>query len=177
MKKLTMLLALLMLLAATPALAGAVFPDVSLKGKLTEAQKTYLSVSDSPFKLSDIKADFVFVEVYSMYCPICQRDAPKVNEIYKKLALTGHDERIRFIGIGAGNTPFEVDFYRKKFLVEFPLFEDQEYVIHKAIGEVGTPTFYLVDLRNGSREILFFQEGEVKDTDGLYKTIMDTIGK
>lgn len=177
MRKMTKLLAVLLLLAATPAMGADIFPDVSLTGTLTPAQREYLSVPEGPLKISDIKADYLFIEIFSMYCPICQRDAPHVNEVYKKIVLTGHDDRVRFIGIGAGNTPFEVDFYRKKFKVEFPLFEDQDYTIHKAIGEVGTPTFYLVDLRNGSREILYFKEGEAKHVDGLFKAIMAGIEK
>jgi thiol-disulfide isomerase/thioredoxin len=165
----------LLLFFSVPALAGEVFPDVILRGVMSDAQKAYLGVSAENLKLSDIKADYVFVEVYSMYCPICQRDAPKVEEIYTKVGLTGRGNSIKFIGIGAGNTPFEINFYRNKFKVAFPLFEDPDYIIHKALGDIGTPSFYLIKLKGGSMEILFFQEGEILEKDVLFKTIMDTI--
>ena len=173
MKRLTLILLTLTLLCTVSARAGNVFPDVTLSGTMSDVQKTYLGVSAEGFKISDIKADYVFVEVYSMYCPICQMDAPKVEDIYNKIGLTGRSDSIKFIGIGAGNTPFEVEFYRKKFNVAFPLFEDQDYIIHKALGEVGTPSFYLVKLKDKSMDILFFQEGGIKDKDGWFKIIMD----
>ncbi len=173
MKRLTLILLVLALLCTAPARAGDLFPDVTLLGAMSDTQKEYLGVSTEGFKISDIKAEYVFVEVYSMYCPICQVDAPKLEDIHTKIGLTGGSDRIKFIGIGAGNTPFEIEFYRKKFSVAFPLFEDPDYIIHKALGEVGTPSFYLVKLKGGSMEILFFQEGEIKDTDGLFKILMD----
>lgn len=173
MKRLILILLALVFFCTVPARAGNIFPDVTLSGVMTDAQKAYLGVSAEGVKISDIKADYVFVEVYSMYCPICQMDAPKVEDIYNKIGLTGRSESIKFIGIGAGNTPFEIDFYRKKFNVDFPLFEDHDYIIHKALGEVGTPSFYLVKLKDKSMDILFFQEGGIEDKDGLFKVIMD----
>jgi len=173
MKRLTLILMTLALLVSVPAWAGDVFPDVILTGKISDAQKSYLGVSGEEPKVSDIKADYVFFELYSMYCPICQHDAPKVNELYDKIALTGRAGHIKFVGLAAGNTSFEVDFYRKKFNVSFPLFEDPDYVMHKALGEVGTPSFYLVKLKGGGMEVLFFQEGEIKDMDGMFKIIME----
>jgi len=173
MKRLTLILAIFLLLSGASGWAGNTFPDLTLSGELTDAQKRYLGVSAEEFKVSDIKSDYVFVEVYSMYCPICQIDAPKINDLFYKVVLAGRDDRLKFIGLGAGNTPFEVDFYRNKFNVDFPLFEDAEYVMHKALGDVGTPAFYLVRLKGGSMEILFFQEGQIEDKGGLLKIIMD----
>lgn len=173
MKRLTLVLLVLVLSCGVSAWAGDIFPDVVLNGTMTDVQKEYLGVPAEGLKVSDIKADYLFIEVYSMYCPICQIDAPKVQDLFTKIGLTGRGDAIKFIGIGAGNTPFEIEFYRKKYSVPFPLFDDADYVIHKALGEVGTPSFYLVKLKDGSREILFFQEGEIKDPDGLFKTLMD----
>lgn len=176
MKKIIALLAMLVFLAAVPAMALDVFPDLELNGKLTPEQAAYLGAGDAPFKVSDIKADYLFVEVFSMYCPICQRDAPTVNDVEEKIMAAAPDRRIKFIGLGAGNTPFEVDFYVKKFQVEFPLFHDENYVGHKALENVGTPAFYLVDMKDG-RKVLFFQEGELKDPDAMVKTILDAVGE
>jgi protein-disulfide isomerase len=45
------------------------------------AEKTYLGLTKSgEFSVRDIDADVVIIEVFSMYCPICQGEAPKVNE-------------------------------------------------------------------------------------------------
>jgi thiol-disulfide isomerase/thioredoxin len=65
------------------------------------------------FKIPEIKANLVIVEIFSMYCPYCQREAPNVNQLYAKIeqnpALKG---KIKIIGIGVdttASTPLPVD--------------------------------------------------------------------
>lgn len=174
MKKIILACAICLMMAVSVQ-AADVFPDLDLVGPMTDAHRTYLGVSNDTPKVSDIQSDYLFVEGYSMYCPICQRDAPEVNEMYETVKEMGLSDRLKFIGIGTGNTPFEVAFYRKKYGVEFPLFEDPEFIAHKALGGIGTPAFYLVDLKDGKREILFFQEGEIKDKEVLLNTILGLI--
>lgn len=176
MKRLIMILTLFILLSATPVLAAEVFPDLELKGQLSSEQAAYLGATDGPLKVSDINADFLLVEVFSMYCPICQRDAPEVNDMERKIMEADPEGSIKLIGIGAGNTPFEVDFYAKKFQVGFPLFHDADFIAHQALNNVGTPAFYLVDLNN-ERKILVFHEGEIDDADALLKIVLDAAGK
>lgn len=163
-------------LLATNALAGQSFPDITLHGKLSAEHKEYLGVTSQDFKLSDIKAEYLFIEAYSMYCPVCQRDAPRVNAVYEQIRKADPDGRVKFIGLALGNTAFEVSFYQKKYEVPFPLFKDEDYVIHKALGEVPTPTFYIVKLGNPSPEILYVKEGEAEDKDALLQAIKDTTG-
>jgi thiol-disulfide isomerase/thioredoxin len=154
----------LFFLLALPAWGGEVFPDLPLTGAVTPEQVEYLAPTGSELTPSSIGADFLLVEVFSMYCPICQRDAPMVNDLYERVNGSELGKRIRFIGIGAGNTPFEVEFYRKKYAVAFPLFDDPRYVYHKALGEVGTPAFYLVDRTRGLA-VLLEHVGEIKNPD------------
>lgn len=161
MKKTIIALALLGLLAAVSATASDRFPDLELNGSPTPEQTAHLGVERTPFMVSDITAEYLFVEVFSMYCPICQREAPAVNALQENVRAKVGD-RVRFIGIGAGNTPFEVAFYAKKYQVAFPLFHDKDFIAHKALGNVGTPAFYLVDLKNGWN-VLFFHEGAMGD--------------
>ncbi|WP_338669628.1 TlpA disulfide reductase family protein [Pseudodesulfovibrio methanolicus] len=171
------LLAVVAALPSATATASDVFPDVALQGKISPEQRQYLGVPDGDIRLSDINADFVFVEVFSMYCPICQHDAPGVNDMFARVLASAEADKIRFVGIAAGNTPFEVAFYRKKFGVQFPLFEDPDYTAHKAVGNVGTPAYYLVDLRDRRRAILVFHEGEIKDKDAFLKNVLGLVGK
>ncbi|MCJ2164528.1 MULTISPECIES: TlpA disulfide reductase family protein [unclassified Pseudodesulfovibrio] len=177
MKKMMLTLAACLLLATAPAMAADQFPDLVLKGQISPEHRAYLAAPEGEFSVADIRADFLLVEVFSMYCPICQREAPAVNRMFVEATASDKGERIRFIGIGVGNTPFEVEFYRKKYGVEFPIFEDPDYVVHKALGEIGTPAYYLVDLREGQREILFFHEGEIPDKDVFLKTVLDKTGR
>ncbi|MGC8604385.1 MAG: hypothetical protein ACP5VS_11965, partial [Desulfomonilaceae bacterium] len=70
--------------------------------------RKYLKLKDSPsFRLLQIRAKFVIIEIFSMYCPICQRDATVVNQLYDLVQkIPAFNENIRLIGIGAGNTPY-----------------------------------------------------------------------
>ena len=172
MKKLILTMTILALLAAVPALAMDVFPDLELNGSLTPEQAAHLGVETAPLKVSDIKGDYLLVEVFSLYCPICQRDAPGVNDMRREIMAADPGGTIRFIGIGAGNTPFEINFYAKKYQADFPLFHDEDFVAHKALNNVGTPAFYLVDLKSGLK-LLFFHEGELGD----YKVMLDSVLK
>lgn len=175
MKRISLIVFVALLLAANVAFAGDPFPDLTLEGKLSEAQKEYLGVTSDTFKLTDIKAEYLFIEGYSMYCPICQRDAPRLNEVYKAVSLMDSQNSIRFIGLALGNTQFEVEFYKKKYTVEYPLFKDEDYTIHKALGEIPTPTFYVVKL-NPTPEILYVKVGEAGDKDVLLNAIKETTG-
>lgn len=165
----------LMLLAA-PVLAADVFPDLPLQGALGEGQAAYLGLDNGEARPSAVKADFLFVEVFSMYCPICQRDAPTINELFDKLRASDLAGRVRVLGIGTGNTAFEVDVFRNKFKVGFPLFEDPDYIWHKALGEEGTPAFFLVDLRGG-RAVVYHHVGALEGADAALKTIRDLVSR
>jgi thiol-disulfide isomerase/thioredoxin len=149
--------------ADKPPQKGESLPVINLPIPKTPAEKSYLGLSgEGPFKIPQIKAKVVIIEIFSMYCPYCQKDAPGVNELY---TLIENDpdlkKKIKLIGIGAGNTPFEVGVYQKTYAVPFPLFPDQDFTIHKACGEVRTPYFIVVKINeDGSHLVVHSQLGE-----------------
>lgn len=171
-----LLLAGFIMLFSSIALATDPFPSVDLTGKLSDTHKSYLGINVDTFKVSDIQADFVLVEAFSMYCPICQKDAPNVNAVYEAVSKADTSGKVKFLGIGLGNTPFEVAFYQQKYAVEFPIVWDEDYVVHKALKEVGTPTFYLVKLAGGANEIVYQSSGAIEDVDGFTRMILETAG-
>lgn len=126
---------------------GDPFPNLSLSDTLTPSQQSSLGIKKQRgLKLSDLQSQFVLIEIFSMYCPHCQREAPKVNVLYDELLKSPHRDRIKLIGLGAGNSPFEIDFFRKKYSIIFPLFSDPDYSRHKSTGSKGTPHFFLVKI-------------------------------
>jgi thiol-disulfide isomerase/thioredoxin len=126
--------------------AGAL-AEFSLATPESSAAKNYLGLSDTgTFTLPRIKANTVIVEIFSMYCPICQAEAPVVNELHQYIEKTPSLRgKVKLIGIGAGNSAFEVEVFRKKYNILFPLFPDEKFAIQKALsGPIRTPTFIVV---------------------------------
>ena len=132
---------------SAPLASDTLFPDVTIQGDLHGNQAAYLGVDPMPgkFALHGLKAPVLIVEIFSMYCPFCQEDAPHTNELYRLIAERGLDDRIKFLGIGAGNSQLEVDIFRDKYGLAFPVFPDPDFAFHKACGQVGTPFFYVLE--------------------------------
>ncbi len=155
---------------------GAGILNVTFPAPERQAQRDYLGVDENrPFMVSDIDADLVIVEIFSMYCPHCQREAPLVNELYEQAKRA--EGRVKIIGIGVGNSDYEVDLFRKSYEIEFPLFPDGDFVAHKKIGASRTPTFIGVKNRTGGKsEIVSFHVGGIEDADSFLKKTMEEAG-
>ena len=158
---------------------GDLLPDLKLSAPKTSAHKEYLGLTgDSSFQIPDIKTDVVIVEIFSMYCPHCQKEAPSLNKLYNM--IENHPTakgKIKLIGIGAGNDIFEVDYFRKKFEVVFPLFDDEDYIVHKACGKPGTPFFVVVMGKDDdSYKVVHTQLGGFESPETFLKTVLDKSG-
>jgi peroxiredoxin len=139
---------------------GDVLPELVLPVPQDAFHKAYLGVtSGDTFQISDIKGSVVIIQILSMYCPHCQREAPRINTFYDKIendaALKG---KVKLMGIGVGNSVFEIKFFKKKYNVPFPLFPDPDFVIHKRIGEVRTPYFFGVHLSGSEAGRVFYSQ-------------------
>lgn len=157
---------------------GAVFPDLSLPLPQKVEERNYLSIDQGPFKLSQIKSEIIILEIFSMYCPHCQKEAPNVNALFKAISVNPElKSRIKLLGVGAGNSSFEVNAFRNLYKIEFPLLPDGNLVIHKTIGGVGTPYFFV--LRNTSPrklEVIYSKVGSFGEPEQFLKTILASAG-
>ncbi len=159
--------------------AGDPFPDLRLPTPERQDHRAYLGISDSPsFAVSQIRADLLVIEIFNMYCPHCQREAPAVNAFYQRIEKTpALKEKIKVIGIGVGNSPFEVDHFRKVYQIPFPLFPDGDYAIHKRLGEVRTPYFFGLTLGEGIPPRVFYSKlGGAKSAETLLGDLLKQAG-
>lgn len=148
------LLALACLALGQPALAesplgrGQAMPDLELPTPENAAQAQYLGLQPGAesFRLSQIKKPWLLIEIFNMYCTICQREAPRTNQLYEAISRDPLGRRLAMLGIGAGNSPFEVNTFRNRFRIAFPLFPDADLKVHKALGEPRTPYYILIKL-------------------------------
>jgi hypothetical protein len=86
------------------------------------------------------------IQIFDMYCRNCQKDAPDVNRLYEQVAGSDLADRVRFLGIGKGNTAVETGIFDERYEVPFPLFPDPNKENVKRLGVPETPAFIIVDL-------------------------------
>jgi peroxiredoxin len=167
------------LAANKPPEKGESLPAINLPIPKNLDERSYLGLSGSgTFKIPQIKAKVVIVEIYSMYCPYCQKDAPGVNELYRLIENNPDiKNKIKLIGIGAGNTPYEVEIFKKTYNVPFPLFPDKDYAIHKACGEVRTPYFMVIKINeDGTHQIVHTQLGNYPGAEPFLELVLKASG-
>jgi len=143
---------------------GTTLPAFTLSAPDDPETKQYLGLKNlKSFTLSQIPAKFLLIEFFSLYCPICHKQAPAANKIYKVIRQDpALNKDIKMIGIGTGNNQREIEAFKTNLRVPFPLFTDLDFKIHKKIGEPRTP-FTILTTNKG--KILLMHSGVVEDTD------------
>ena len=166
-------------ISAGPPPVGGMLPEWTLDVPKDGAEKTYLGLSGAGvFKIPQIRAKTVIIEILSMYCPYCQADAPKTVELYQKIAASPKlKSQIKIIGVGVGNTPFELKIFRDKYQIPFPLIEDGAFVVHERFGKTRTPLFVAAKLnKDGSTKVIYSKVGTMEDPGKFLDLLVDKAG-
>lgn len=155
------------------------WPAISLPVPADPVARRYLGVQQGDtFAIGDMATEAVIVQIFSMYCPICQREAPKVNQLYALIGQRGDlNRKLKIIGIGAGNSNFEVDFFHRNYAIPFPLFADGDFEIHKKVGEVRTPHFFVLKPdKHGQTRVVFVHSGGFKSAETFLEETIKRCG-
>lgn len=151
---------------------GDSVPDIKLKEPLTADEMIYLGFDDKKkSSLRNISADFVWIEIFSIYCPVCQAQASKLGRLYELVNNDSHiRKKLKMLGIGAGNNSNEVSYFKSYYKVPFPLISDPEFKLHKAFKETRTPVILIVDKRSKPYKVIAVLDFQ-KDPEGLIEDI------
>lgn len=157
---------------------GDVFPDIELSKPDNRDDLKYLGLSGSgSFKIPQIKADVIIIEIFSMYCPYCQAEAPAINDLYKMIENNpALKNKVKIIGIGIGNSLYETEIFKKKYNVPFPLIPDGDFKVHKLMGQVRTPYFIVVTLKGSRAEVIYSKLGALGDNKVFLEQIIKSAG-
>jgi peroxiredoxin len=133
-----------------PVVLGTL-PAVPLLDVLSPEQRTYLGLAASgSFTVDAVRGDLIVLEFFNASCYACTLMAPVMDEAWR--AVDARDDlrrRVRFVGIGVGNTSGQVRDFRERFDAPFPMIADPDYSLFDALGtSEGTP--YLVLARRAS---------------------------
>ena len=155
--------------------------DIPLPGPSSEADAAYLGLETSTdaFRMDQIKAGVLVVEVFDMYCRFCQGMAPKVDEVYELNLRSSFASEVKMIGIGRMNTALEVATFKEMFKVKFPLFPDNDLSITRALQaqDEGTPHFIVIKRAPGDRvEVVHTFTGAFEDPKAFYDVILEHSG-
>ncbi len=143
---------------------GKMFPELKLSLPEATEQREYLHVNRDPFLLSDVDCEILIVEVFSLYCPYCQKEAPNVKCLYDVISANPEiKRRVKVLGIGAGNSLFEVFAFGERYGIEFPLIPDTDYTVHKMLGQVRTPYFLVLWKKPAGWLVVYSRVGSIGD--------------
>lgn len=162
---------------------GGRIPAISLPVPKNLDEKMYLGLSGvGSFKTHQIKAKVVLIKIFSLYCPVCPSTASAMVELHHQIEkypeLRG---KIKLIGIGVGNSQSETEFFKQNYNLPFPVFPDQDFSIHKALGkvlgDVRVPFFIAIKITQArTHEIVYTHPGGVTDIQRMLDLMYEAYG-
>jgi len=161
---------------------GDIFPHFSFKGDISSADAAYLGVDEAIkksgwFQVDDIWGDVLVLELFNSYCFGCQHGAPAFNKAYEMVASDpALSTKVRFLGVGVGNSREAVSDFRKEFDVPFPTVPDPQFSILDAMGNPGGTPYTMVLKKTSTGLMLITRHfGELDSADELVSEIRNVV--
>ena len=158
---------------------GGTLPSILLPIPEDEDARIYLGLSgEGFFEIPQIKAEGVLIMVFNIYCSVCQGTALAMRKLYHQIEKNPDlKNKIKLIGIGAGNTPTELEVFKQTNNIPFPFFPDEDLAIHNSLGELRVPTFIAIRMeKDGSHKIVHTHLGELGDPELLLALMAEAYG-
>ncbi len=139
---------------ASPPVTEVLPPAIPLPASDQAISYLGLEPGASAFSLGEVEGELVVFEIIMAQCPHCQREAPKINRLYRMLREAGLAEEVKILAIALGNTALETGLYRERFHVPFPLIPNPD---GRLLRVDGTPTLYLVKIGGRDTSHIIYQ--------------------
>ncbi|MCM8783485.1 MAG: TlpA family protein disulfide reductase [Candidatus Omnitrophica bacterium] len=145
-----------------------------------EADLVYLGLkglNNRTFKLSEINAKVVILEIVTAYCPYCSGSIPEINGLCELIKHSPYAQQIKLLGIGMANSEEEIEAFRDKYAISFPVFADEDNKIYKVMGRIDLP-YWTVLYHNpqGVWEEIYAQSGKLPEAEKLLDLVLEKTG-
>ena len=132
--------------------------------------QTYLGLDAmKQFKVGDIKAKIVVIELMSGFCSACQANTPIINDVYKTTQADSSLADVKVIAIAIADDKTSVDTFKKQFKPLFPMLLDENREIMRSKIISATPVTMVVSTEDA--KVLFTQPGLIPDAEGFVKQV------
>ncbi|MGO9315325.1 MAG: TlpA family protein disulfide reductase [Syntrophobacteraceae bacterium] len=121
------------------------------------------------FKVSDIKAKIVIIELMSGFCSACQANTPIINDVYKTIQADSSLADVKVIAIAIADDKTTVETFKKQFKPLFPILLDESREIMRSKSISATPVTMVVSTQDA--KVLFTQPGVIPAADAFVKQV------
>ena len=126
---------------------------------MSEHDQKYLGLSSTgAFKLENIGAPYVVVEVMRTSCPHCQEQVPGMNSFFNLVQNSDLKGKVKFLAVAQGCSADDVRNFKKRHKVPFPMLADPKGTVGQALGISGVPTTVVM---NRSGQVLQVHVGNI----------------
>lgn len=138
----------------------------------------YLGVDGEPtvITLEDIAAPVLIIEAFDTYCPYCQRAAPDLNRLYRLIEERNLAGTVKMLGIGLGNSRYEVKLFESKQDVPFPIFPDQTSESGRELGVEAVPVLIILERDGEGYRIAFEEKPPIASPETLLQRVLSRTG-
>lgn len=151
------------------ALANPKIAQFEFSGTISEVDQHYLGLDKpGPFRLQDIKAPYILIEIMRTTCPHCLEQVPALNQLYHLVAKSDLKDKIKFISLGESDHESSLKRFKAAYKVPFPMVPDPDWGIVNIINLQGTPTTIVVD-RHG--KVLLTEVGVFDSAGQMFKRL------
>lgn len=147
---------------------GKGLPDFSLQAPASDRDREYLGLGAGEFKLKDVAAELLIVEIIGVYCPLCHQQAPLFNQLVGRIDKKALTSRVKLLAVAAGGNPIEIEHLRSNGVYDYPIVPDESFAIHKLLGQPRTPFTLLL---GKDRKVLDAHLGVIEDIDAYFEKI------
>lgn len=152
---------------------GMELPKFKIILRSSAQERQYLGLKEDleNFSISEVPAKIILLEIFSVTCPNCKIQAPKLNNVYKLIQLNNEiSSDIKLIGIAVGCDYTVLEKYKASMSIPFPLFPDENYIVWQQLGKPGIPCTLLI---SGNGKVLTSHFGVTKDEEDLFRQIKE----